>query len=505
MKRLLYLLILFAWNISFSQSGTRYIDNLFHIDPKSTDYVYAQAPILKYPYESEMSTNEGDLIFRLFQPIDDTLQKRPMLVCFHSGGFVSGDMENDDMIEFCKIFARKGYVTATVSYRLGMNFFSTASSERAVYRAIQDSRACLRYIREIAEEIRVSPEHIYLLGSSAGAFIVLHNLFLDKESERPVTTYEITNSSIQTDNGPDLGSLDAIGSYFNQNSKANGIISLWGAIGDTAYIEAEDPQIPVFLVHGTADQSVPFGYGHPFGLATLPLTYGSELIDMHLNNLNYPHQSYFVPYKDHEFYGVSNGMWSPGPNQYWDTIVTKVREFLFEIHRPTPDFTYSQDNGTVKFINNSNKSQKWFWDFGDGQTSTEKDPTHHYNQLGEYVVTLTAYSDVMSEASKSSNIIITTIGVEDLPKLESDIVLYQNYPNPFKNITSIKYYLSNSSNISLKIYDLLGNEVYSLLKGFQEAGYHTIEFNSQDIGEGIYFYELRTNNSFEIKKMMIIK
>ena len=435
----------------------------------------------------------------------DTLKNRPMLVCFHSGGFVSGDMENDDMIEFCKIFARKGYVTATVSYRLGMNFFSTASSERAVYRAIQDSRACLRYLRGNAELLGISHDHIYTLGSSAGGFIVLHNLFLDKENERPVTTFEITNSQIQTDNGPDLGNLDAIGSYLNESSKSNGIISLWGAIGDTAYIEAEDPQIPVFLVHGTADQSVPFGYGHPFGLATLPLTYGSELIDKRLNYLNYPHQTYFVPYKDHEFYGVSNGMWSPGPNQYWDTIVTKVRDFLFEIHRPTPDFTYSQDNNTLQFMNNSSKSVKWFWDFGDGQTSTEKDPTHHYNQLGEYVVTLTAYSDVMSEASKSSNIIITTIGVEDLPKLQSDIILFQNYPNPFKNITSIKYYLSNSSDISLKIYDLLGNEVYSLLKDFQEAGYHNIEFNSQDIGEGIYFYELRTNNSFEIKKMMILE
>ena len=505
MKKIFYLFIILVFNITYSQSESRYIKDEFFVDPHTNDYAYATVPALTTPYTSEMSVHYGNLILRIFMPLDDTLKNRPMLVCFHSGGFVSGSLDNDDMIEFCRTFARKGYVTATVDYRLGMNFWSSLSSERAVYRAIQDSRACLRYLRENAGLLRISPNHIYTLGSSAGAFIVLHNLFLDKENERPIGSFEIKNSQTPTDNGPDLGNLDAMGSYFNQSSKSNGIISLWGAISDTAIIEANDSQIPVFLVHGTADQSVPFGYGHPFGLTTLPNTYGSELIDKRLTNLNYPHKTYFVPDKYHEFYGVSNGMWSPVPNQYWDSVVSKVRNFLFEIHRPLSDFTYTQNSNTIQFINNSSNAVKWLWDFGDGQTSTDKDPIHKYNQIGKYDVTLTAYSEVLSETSKSTEINITTVRVDELSKLQSEIILYQNYPNPFKDRTTIRFYLPYNDYVSLKIYDYLGNEITILINDYLREGYNIIDFNSMNIESGIYIYELRTNNSIKRKKMLIVK
>ncbi|MCE5304919.1 MAG: carboxylesterase family protein [Chloroherpetonaceae bacterium] len=505
MKKLLFILIFSFCCTTYSQTITRYIDNEFNVVETHINQVYATVPQLKDPYESENSIGYTNLTLDIFQPEGDQLQKRPMLVCFHSGGFMVGTKENDDMLEFCKIFAQKGYVTATAEYRLGLNFFSNISSERAVYRAVQDSRALLRYLRENASNLGISPDHIYILGSSAGALIVLHNLFMDKESERPASSFAINNAPTNSDNGPDLGTLDAIGSYFNQNSQANGVISLWGALKDTNLIEIGDPQIPVFLAHGTADNIVSFGYGSPFQLSTLSPTYGSELIDKRLTHINYPHQTYFVAGVGHEFYGVSNGMWDPAPNQYWDTIVWKVRDFLYNIHRPNSEFTFTQNNNEVTFTNNSSNAIAWHWDFGDGQSSEEQNPIHIFTQTGNYTVTLTSYSEVYSSDLSSSNINITTVGVKDESKLQSEFALYQNYPNPLNQNTVISYNLPVSGFVSLKLYDVFGNEVATLVNADTEAGYHKVEFNANGLSNGMYFYELRTDKFVEMKKMILLK
>src|SRR3989339_1795930 len=153
----LILSLLFSQNI-FSQSTKRYVDAEFDYTQTHTNQVYVTAPQLNDPYLGESVTSNVNLVMHIFQPQGDNLQKRPMLVCFHGGGFVSGNKEHNDMMEFCKIFAQKGYVTATAQYRLGMNLLSNTSGERSVYRAVQDSRALLRYLRENTATLKISPE-----------------------------------------------------------------------------------------------------------------------------------------------------------------------------------------------------------------------------------------------------------------------------------------------------------------------------------------------------------
>jgi len=429
------------------------------------------------------------------------------LVCFHGGGFVSGNKEHDDMIEFCKTFAKKGYVTATAQYRLGMNLLSNTSGERSVYRAIQDSRALLRYLRENAATLKISPDHIYVLGSSAGAFMALHNLYMDKESERPAGTYQITGLS--TDAGPDLGTLDAIGSYFSLNSKSNGIVSLWGAVQNTTLIEASDPQIPVLLVHGTADAIVPFGLGSPFQASTLTPTYGSQLIDQRLTALSYSHETYFVQGEGHEFYGVLNGNWNPAPNQYWNIVVNRVRDFLLNIHKPVAAFNQTVNNAQVTFTNTSTGATAWNWDFGDGTTGTEQNPVHTYLQSGTYNVKLSAFSEVNSVHTTTNSVVVilTAVNEESLPTITT---LYQNYPNPFNPTTTITYKLSSVSNVTLKIYDVLGREVASLVNELQNAGEYKVSFDGGRYSGGVYFYKIHAVESdgkqfTSIKKLVLLK
>jgi sugar lactone lactonase YvrE len=85
-------------------------------------------------------------------------------------------------------------------------------------------------------------------------------------------------------------------------------------------------------------------------------------------------------------------------------------------------------------------------------------------------------------------------------------MLFQNYPNPFNPSTSITYLISKSDFVSLTIYDMLGREIQTLVKEIQEQGTYTVNFNSDVLSSGIYFYRLHVGNDFvETKKMMFLR
>ncbi len=83
--------------------------------------------------------------------------------------------------------------------------------------------------------------------------------------------------------------------------------------------------------------------------------------------------------------------------------------------------------------------------------------------------------------------------------------LLQNYPNPFNPSTAIKYQIPNSSFVSLKVYDILGNEVESLVNETKAAGSYEVKFNGSNLSSGIYFYQLKTNKFTSTKKLMLLK
>ncbi len=83
--------------------------------------------------------------------------------------------------------------------------------------------------------------------------------------------------------------------------------------------------------------------------------------------------------------------------------------------------------------------------------------------------------------------------------------LSQNYPNPFNPTTTINFALPKSGNVSLVVYDILGREVAHLVNGEMQAGYHSVEFNANNLASGIYFYRLKAGNFVNVKKLMLLK
>ncbi len=87
----------------------------------------------------------------------------------------------------------------------------------------------------------------------------------------------------------------------------------------------------------------------------------------------------------------------------------------------------------------------------------------------------------------------------------SEFRLEQNFPNPFNPATTIQYQLPSTSNVSLKIYDVLGNEVVTLVNEKQDAGYKEIKFNANRYASGMYIYRLTAEKYVSTKKLLLLK
>jgi hypothetical protein len=101
----------------------------------------------------------------------------------------------------------------------------------------------------------------------------------------------------------------------------------------------------------------------------------------------------------------------------------------------------------------------------------------------------------------------TTISdVKEIPNtFPSDYTLEQNYPNPFNPSTKISFSLPEAANVTLKVYNLLGQEVATVLNQFMSSGRFEVNFDASDLPSGIYTYALSTGNFNSVKKMMLIK
>ncbi len=101
-----------------------------------------------------------------------------------------------------------------------------------------------------------------------------------------------------------------------------------------------------------------------------------------------------------------------------------------------------------------------------------------------------------------------TVTVEVRDAIQNRITKYallQNYPNPFNPTTSITYELPKASDVSLKVFDMLGREVATLVNERQERGRYSATFNANTLSSGIYFYRLQAGNFVQTKKMMLVK
>jgi len=486
--KLLFALLLFN-SIVFSQDY-RYTNTLFTTTVKTSNIVYGNAPFINTVTSfNESSTTDKDLVMDLYTPTGDTETKRPVIIFAHSGGFINGSRNNDDMVDFCIFLAKKGYVTATIDYRKGMYLVENnvpLHGTRAVYRALQDGRTAVRFLRANAATYGIDPDKVYFAGSSAGAFIAFHSIYMN-DSEKPTEAYASSYTSLLFPyTAPNLGSID-IGTNLTFNGKPDAVISLWGAIQSSDLVTATDTT-PVFLSHGIADSTVPFDLGAPFGYPLLPVVAGSKQVNDKLDALGFTNKdTYFVSGEDHEFYGATNGDWITPPNAYWDTIFDMSTSFLWDQHKPNVDFTDNSTGLSVDFSDSSTGAVSWLWDFGDGNTSTSQNPTHIYATNGTYDVKLYVENDIKSWNEVTKSATYAALAIADEYTLNFSV-----FPNPTNGVLNIT---SKTPINRVEIYSILGKKIVDT----------TINTNSVDLSNlnrGIYIIKAHSNNELGIKRII---
>jgi hypothetical protein len=219
------------------------------------------------------------------------------------------------MVSMCQRFAKKGYVTASIDYRLGFFPFDSANAVKAVVRATQDLRAAIRYFykdKQTTNTYKIDTTHIFIGGSSAGAITALHVGYLNNECE--IADYLSASTITQ------LGGLEGSSGNPGYSSTVHGILNGCGALARYSWLEAGN--IPVASVHGTNDGTVKYNRGvvNP----GVPLMYldGSRMIHERACAVGVENQFY-------TFLGAPHVPYA-GSTAYMDTTVNFFRDFLIK-------------------------------------------------------------------------------------------------------------------------------------------------------------------------------
>lgn len=242
---------------------------------------------VRYAHKQRSDGAWLDLKYDVYLPKNDTATSRPLIILAHGSAFLEIpllDKKSPDIVELAIDLALKGYVVVSIDYRQEPNplsFFSEENMIKAVGRGVMDIRDAMCKIMDTTftygNPYKIDPNTVIVGGVSGGAISLMHGAYLDSLDWLP-TRYKQWISQVE----PNAQALLA-NKYCG--STVRGIINISGAILDNSWIKPNKPYPPLLSIHGTADPIVPYGFGRPFNIPTLPELMGSKLIDQRLKHV----------------------------------------------------------------------------------------------------------------------------------------------------------------------------------------------------------------------------
>lgn len=345
MKTLYTLIFLLLALNSFGQ--TAYTQNL---------YSYSVESNIEYGTATNYAGLTEALHLDIYKPINDNNCNRPCLVLIHGGAWVQGSKDGTLILNLAEKFVKKGWVVAAINYRLGthgpnvyddenhptcalfgdtVNIFrcwnTTDSAEvlRANYRAQQDAKGAIRYVkgRHLLDSTDVS--NFYVLGESAGAFVALATTFMNSPSEKPIECGSLANAPVPDSylvdclpsgyllDRPDLGDVEGLISLNNgYDASVQGVGSFFGGTFGTDLFNNTTTWPSIYLFHQEKDLIVSSEHLPPLSrlntclgltndcppFATFPYAHGSNSINSFLISQTTPPNIHF------DFLANSNGL-----------------------------------------------------------------------------------------------------------------------------------------------------------------------------------------------------
>jgi para-nitrobenzyl esterase len=430
------LLSVFALNAQTPCASGRYATDTFTANTITSNIVFGS--------NTSASGATTSLTMDIYEPTGDTETARPLIIWAHGGSFIGGTKNDGDVVALSQRFAKKGFVCASINYRLGLTPFDSSGAVKAVLRAVQDMKASIRFFYKdklTTNTYKIDTNNIFIGGSSAGALTALHTAYLDKSCE--VNAY-INSATLNS-----LGGMEGYSGNQCYSSNVKGVINLCGALGKYGWIEPGD--IPFCSMHGTIDATVKYnrGFAAPLGIQLIVLD-GSRMLKEQANAVGVTNKFYTWYGQDHVPYASS----AP----YMDSTVNFVRDFLV-----------SQLGCTDPALLPENAP---------AQTATL------------YSYTTCTTNVAMTCASPGF------VGVNELVKEE---IISSLYPNPSDNEITIDFVNSNTMHL-VELLDITGKII---LSDNTEQSSYSIKKNN--IANGMYFLKITNENGASVTQKIVFK
>jgi para-nitrobenzyl esterase len=228
---------------------------------------------IKFGEETTLAGNNQELFMDIYEPADDDVTERPVIVLAFGGSFIGGSRR--DMKPLCERFASRGYVVASIDYRLYdlplVPFPTEEEMQDVVVRAIKDMKLALRYLDDDAKASNtfgIDMDWLYVGGISSGGITANHAAMLDSTD-----VYSEAIASAISTHSPIYGITDS-----DTSIKIRGVLNYSGALHDASWLDESDP--PFISFHEDEDPTVPYkgGFAQIFGQDIIYLN-GSFVMD----------------------------------------------------------------------------------------------------------------------------------------------------------------------------------------------------------------------------------
>lgn len=262
---------------------------IFNMFAQLPDYVTNQYPYtvtkdISYGMATAYDGSETELVLDIYKPVNDNNCKRPLLMLVHGGAWIGGTKEDYNIVGLALHFASKGWVVASIKYRLGVHTTAnytkyllcpandaalcirtcdTSEVFRGIFRGVQDTRGAIRFMKLRAAEDSTDIKNVFVAGESAGAFISMYTAFMDRDEEKPLSCYAIADAPVADPElgychkpgkslaRPDLGDIHGTLHLGVVDDSIQGVGCFYGGLADLSIMD--DKQMPAYIFHQASD------------------------------------------------------------------------------------------------------------------------------------------------------------------------------------------------------------------------------------------------------------
>jgi acetyl esterase/lipase len=528
MKKLLLSLLITGLGAGFSSAQDRYLDEVFPSVTTTGDVTFGEN------YNFFTGAPGATLKTDIYEPVGDTETNRAAVIVLHTGNFLpkylnqspTGNNKDSSIVVSAELFAKRGYVALAPNYRGGWRPTSASPDDRrgslltAVYRAINDVKALVRFLKKsVAEDgnpYGINPDRIIIYGHGSGGYISLAYGSLDRieELEQEVSGKWLSSTDVINVDGDTLfaanqlfldadvvGGVDGFGGSFNTDNwpgYSNDVVAcvnVGGALGDSAWMEVGEP--PLISFHCPDDGFAPFTQG----IVIVPTTQevvvdvvGSRWAIERANELGNNDVLYgSTPYNDVYTMAADEALASAHPSL---GLTPSEYKGLFPFRRPTIQFPFQE-------------SSPWdWWDeqavlagaapfLGAGPAQTMYDnsilgsPTMSAAQGHAYLDSIQGFL-----APRLHALITSDVSVEETDFVNSNMFVYPNPANDFLVVKTNEGIRINT----VEIYDITGKVVRT------ESGLNKLSHQINGLDQmvaGLYLVKVTTDQGLVTRKVFV--